>query len=119
MTRSFSAQIIFDLGLCGAIGGQRHPDDVRHRHSDLQKAVGEIEQLDIARIPDLQPSLAVGDIDALAQMRERRLHQSAIELHRLRRIVQNARHIGGRPPGTGKLPGQHAARQRGADGPGQ
>ncbi|MNS94050.1 hypothetical protein D3C72_1282530 [compost metagenome] len=84
--------------------------------ADVDEADGQIEHLDIAPVPGGQAQVLVHHADALVDVVQGGLQQVAVELDRLRGLVQHPHHVLGRAAPGGQGGGDDAAGRGGADG---
>ncbi|MND84966.1 hypothetical protein D3C80_768700 [compost metagenome] len=87
--------------------------------ADVDESGGQVEHLDIAAVPGGQAQVLVHHADALVDVVQGGLQQVAVELDRLRRLIQHPHHVLGRAASGGQGGGDDAPRRGGADGPRQ
>ena len=68
-------------------------DDLGNRPTDVDQALGVLEQLQITVVPGHQAQVLVNHADALGDVLDRTLQQGAVELQHLAGFVDDAHHI--------------------------
>ena len=103
-----------DLAALSVVANQ-----VGHRPTDEEHAVGIVEEFAVAPIPGHQTHLAIDHADALAHVLEGGLQQFAVEAQSLAGLVQHRDHLAQLQTAAAQHRGQHQPRRAGADGSGQ